>query len=119
MRVYASAGCTFSMSRLAMRLPIVARRSPAMRMPSAVAIATIVVPCRVVSAATGCATLRRPGNSSGAATPRKSVKEEVPALVNTAGIRPDGSEPAATAVLSTRLIGITYRMPMGHRSEPP
>jgi hypothetical protein len=32
---YGSAACTFSMSRLAMRLPIVARRSPAMMTPSA------------------------------------------------------------------------------------
>jgi hypothetical protein len=30
------------------------------------------------------------------------VNDEVPALVNTAGMRPDGSGPAATAVLSRR-----------------
>ena len=40
-----SAGKTFSMSRWAMMLPIVARRSPAMTTPPGKVAATIVVPC--------------------------------------------------------------------------
>ena len=40
-----SAGKTFSMSRWAMMLPIVARRSPAMTTPPGNVAATIVVPC--------------------------------------------------------------------------
>ena len=42
---YSSAGKTFSISRWAMRLPIVARRSPAMTTPPAKVSATIVVAC--------------------------------------------------------------------------
>ncbi len=64
---YASAGCTFSMSRLAIRLPMVARRSPAITTPSAVAMATIVVPCGAISADSPGGSGRRPGSSSGAA----------------------------------------------------
>ena len=40
-----SAGKTFSMSRWAMMLPIVARRSPAITTPPGNVAATIVVPC--------------------------------------------------------------------------
>ena len=40
-----SAGKTFSMAWWAMMLPAVARRSPAMMTPSAIRIATTVVPC--------------------------------------------------------------------------
>ena len=55
---YSSAGKTFSMSRWAMRLPMVARRSPAITTPPGNVTATIVVPCgaSVVSAgAAACA----------------------------------------------------------------
>ena len=40
-----SAGKTFSMSRWAMTLPMVARRSPATTTPPGKVAATIVVPC--------------------------------------------------------------------------
>ena len=46
-----SAGKTFSMSRWAMMLPIVARRSPAITTPPGNVAATIVVPCGARSAA--------------------------------------------------------------------
>ena len=80
---YGVGGCTFSMSRLAIRLPMVARRSPAITTPSAYVIATMVVACggdvgaqRPAAAAGGRAAARaRPAL-------RKSVKEDVPALVN-------------------------------------
>ncbi|CAM5500932.1 hypothetical protein SHIRM173S_11546 [Streptomyces hirsutus] len=42
---YSSAGNTFSMSRWAMTLPMVARRSPASTTPPGKLTATIVVPC--------------------------------------------------------------------------
>ena len=42
---YESAMNTFSMSRWAIMLPMVARRSPAITTPSAKVSATIVVPC--------------------------------------------------------------------------
>ena len=45
---YSSAGNTFSISRLAIIEPMVARRSPAMTMPPSNASATIVVPCGAV-----------------------------------------------------------------------
>ena len=79
---------------------MVARRSPAITTPSAAAIATIVVACGARSAAMPGGSGRRPGSSSGATRLRKSVKEDVPALVNTSGRRPDGSKPAATWFLS-------------------
>ena len=44
-----SAGNTFSIDRWLMRLPRVARRSPAMTTPSAVRMATTVVPWVIVS----------------------------------------------------------------------
>ncbi len=70
--------------------PAVARRSPAMTTPPSQAAATIVVPCGR-SAASGLgadlpevlAPAAAPGawgSSSGAATVRKSVNDEVPAL---------------------------------------
>ena len=43
--LYSSAAKTFSMSRLAMTLPMVARRSPAMTTPPSKSRDTIVVPC--------------------------------------------------------------------------
>ena len=52
-RLYSSVAKTFSMSRLAMMLPIVARRSPAMTTPPSKVSVTIVVPCGASRAAPG------------------------------------------------------------------
>src|SRR3954454_17635035 len=98
---YGSAACTFSMSRLAIRLPMVARRSPAITTPSAQEMATMVVPCGAMSALIPGGRGRRPGSSSGAATERNSVNDDMPAVVYTAGRRPDDSKPADTEPLST------------------
>ena len=74
-----SAWKTFSMSRWAMMLPIVARRSPAMTTPEACVTATIVVPCGASTEPAG--KVRLAGSRSGAATPRNSAKELLPAAV--------------------------------------
>src|SRR3954451_111814 len=73
-----SAGNTFSMSRWAMTLPIVARRSPAITTPPEKVAATIVVPCGVSPAASPSGSDRRVGSSSGAWSARKSAKEDEP-----------------------------------------
>src|ERR1700709_2623950 len=73
-----SAGKTFSMSRWAMMLPIVARRSPAITTPSGNVAATIVVPCGASSAALPSGSERRLGSSSGACSVRNSAKEDEP-----------------------------------------
>jgi hypothetical protein len=84
---------TFSMSRWAIMFPAVARRSPAMITPSAQTAATIVVPCgRSGPPAAGPArAAARPGSRSGAAMPRKSVNDDVPAVRNGACPRPSKS----------------------------
>ena len=76
-RLYSSVAKTFSMSRLAMRLPIVARRSPAMTTPPAYVRVTIVVPCGASIAAPG-GSVRPDGSSVGAWAERNSVKDEDP-----------------------------------------
>src|SRR5579875_1590851 len=91
------------MSRWAMMLPIVARRSPAISTPAACATATIVVPCGT-SAGTGPAAVRRPGSRSGACRPRKSAKLVPPGTRKAAGSRPGPSrasltEPSSLAAL--------------------
>ena len=64
---YSSAGKTFSMSRWAMMLPIVARRSPAITTPPGNVAATIVVPCgRQVAGAALRARRGATGSRSGA-----------------------------------------------------
>jgi hypothetical protein len=68
---------TFSMSRWAIMLPIVARRSPAMTTPPAKVSATMVVPCGT----------SRPGVRGAAVCPRRSIPS---------GIRP-GSRCGAVA----------------------
>ena len=83
-----SAGKTFSMSRWAMMLPIVARRSPAITTPSGNVAATIVVPCGARSAACPGGSERRDGSRSGAWPARKSAKEDVPGTMYAAGRRP-------------------------------
>src|SRR6185436_1074361 len=77
-----SEGKTFSMSRWAMMLPIVARRSPAITTPHSKVAATIVVPCGARSPALPSGRERRLGSSSGAWSDRKSANEEVPARRN-------------------------------------
>ncbi len=124
---YGSAACTFSMSRLAMRLPMVARRSPAITTPSAKESATMVVAWGATSAEYPGGSGRRPGSISGAAELRKSVNDEVPVLVNSepmrfgtppyeAGSRPAGSIPAATLVLS--VIAWPQGSPQCHNDMP-
>src|SRR3954469_16215968 len=77
-----SAGKTFSMSRWAMMLPIVARRSPAMMTPPGKVAATIVVPCGARSAALPSGSERRLGSRSGACSARKSENDEEPGARN-------------------------------------
>ena len=81
-----SAWKTFSMSRWAMTLPIVARRSPARMTPLVWVIATIVVPCGASTmAGLNVACARLPGSSSGAWLDRKSLKELFPGVKNAEG----------------------------------
>src|SRR6476620_3559914 len=75
------------MSRLAMRLPIVARRSPAITTPPSKVSATIVVPCGASSAPPG-GRGRLEGSRWGAWTPTNSVNELDPVAVKAAGNRP-------------------------------
>src|SRR3954452_7121541 len=80
---------TFSMSRWAIVLPAVARRSPAMITPSAKVSATIVVPWgtttpdsapgRTAPPPTGsCPSAKRPGSRCGAFAVTKSVNDDGP-----------------------------------------
>ncbi len=62
---YSSAAKTFSMSRLAMMLPMVARRSPAITTPPSKVAETIVVPCGA-SNAPPAGSGRRDGSKWGA-----------------------------------------------------
>ncbi len=88
-----SAGKTFSMSRWAMTLPIVARRSPAITTPPGKVAATIVVPCGARSPAWPGGSDRWDGSRSGAWPARKSVNEEVPGTMYAAGSRaPKGAD---------------------------
>ncbi|VEH31007.1 Uncharacterised protein [Cellulomonas fimi] len=84
---YSSAGKTFSISRLAIIEPIVARRSPAMTTPPSNASATIVVPCGATTSAAGSG--RFPGRSSGACAPRNSTNDDEPGVVKACGRRPE------------------------------
>ena len=63
------------MSRCAMRLPAVDRRSPAITTPPSYTAATIVVPWGIASAGVPC------GRRSGAAAARKSVNDGEPGVV--------------------------------------
>src|SRR5664280_2941533 len=80
------------MSRCAMTLPIVARRSPAITTPRGWVTATIVVPCRTSPTTESPAAPRRPGSRSGACAARKSVKEEDPGVRNVGGRQPERPE---------------------------
>ncbi len=62
---YSSAGKTFSMSRCAITLPIVARRSPASTTPPGKVTATIVVPCGASITPCVGGSCRLPGSISG------------------------------------------------------
>ena len=75
---YSSVGNTFSMSRCAMMLPIVARRSPAITTPPRKVAATIVVACGDSSAALPAGSVIREGSRSGDTLPTKSANEDVP-----------------------------------------
>src|SRR5450759_3789491 len=80
------------MSRCAMTLPIVARRSPAITTPRGWVTATIVVPCGNSPTTESPAVPRRPGSRSGACAARKSVKEEDPGVRNVGGRQPERPE---------------------------
>src|SRR5688500_8984318 len=97
-----SAGKTFWMSRWAMMLPIVARRSPAITTPPAKVAATIVVPWGARSPASPAGTARRDGSRSGAWTPRKSAKLDVPGVMYDSGRR-DSLIESLSALLDERL----------------
>src|SRR5262249_28529080 len=84
------------------RLPMVARRSPAITTPSARLTAMMVVACGAMSAGPG-GNGRPPGNSSGAVRLRKSGNEAMPGVVNAAGSRPVESKPADTSFPSDAL----------------
>ena len=82
---YESVMNTFSMSRWAITLPAVARRSPAMTTPSRNTSATIVVACGTSSPAGTAAAPRplrssgtRPGSRCGALAVTKSVNDDGP-----------------------------------------
>ena len=77
---YSSAGKTFSMSRWAMTLPIVARRSPAITTPPGKVAATMVVACGARSAALPGGSTLREGSSSGETAPTNSANEDVPGV---------------------------------------
>src|SRR3954471_19085724 len=76
------------MSRWAMTLPIVARRSPAITTPSVWVTATIVVPCGASRVMFCVACSRLPGSRSGAWAARKSVKELLAGAKNALGSLP-------------------------------
>src|SRR5687767_4539222 len=86
-QLYSSAGKTFWMSRWAMMLPIVARRSPAIITPPGYVAATIVVPCGARSPALPCGTARDEGSSWGDWLPTNSANDEVPGVRNASGRR--------------------------------
>ena len=90
---YSSAANTFSMSRWAIRFPMVARRSPAMMTPPLKTAATMVVACRGVlpcpdpvpcGSEPVCPVMvfaRWPGSNSLAAAAMKSTNEDEPGAV--------------------------------------
>ena len=86
-REYSSAANTFSMSRWAIRLPIVARRSPAITTPPSKVAATIVVPCGSQRSASRGA---RAARQQLAARPRtrNSVNDDEPGTVRVAASSP-------------------------------
>ena len=83
---YSSAGKTFSISRLAIIEPMVARRSPAMTIPPSNVSARIVVPCGRVHVSDGG---RLPGSSCGAWLDRNSMNDDEPGVVKACGSRPE------------------------------
>src|SRR4051795_57887 len=85
-----SAWKTFSMSRCAMTLPMVARRSPAMTTPCLCTTATIVVPwgASMWLVMPAGRSRRRPGRRSGWCEARKSAKELLPGAKNARGRDP-------------------------------
>src|SRR5215213_1341421 len=90
------------MSRWAMMLPIVARRSPAITTPPGKVAATIVVPCGARSAALPSGRERRLGSSSGACSVRNSANDEEPGRRN-AGPRRGSLTRLLPALLDERL----------------
>src|SRR3569833_2470374 len=101
---YSSARKTFSMSRWAMTLPAVARRSPPITTPPGNVTATIVEPrgkCSLAGTAHVGST-RLPGSMFGECTDRNSVNDEGLWLANAPGRRP-GAEPCDV----TRLLPLT------------
>ena len=110
MQEYSSAGKTFSMSRWAMMLPIVARRSPAIRTPPVKVAATIVVPCGASTVPRG----RQPSTSG--QQPRGVLDQEVGERrvrhVGEGGVEPPGvwSVTARHGLLSALLHEAAYEL---------
>src|SRR3954452_4152223 len=85
-----SAWKTFSMSRWAMTLPMVARRSPAMTTPFVCTTATMVVPwgASMWLVMPAGRSRRRPGRRAGWCEARKSAEELLPGAENARGSDP-------------------------------
>src|SRR3954470_249547 len=87
-----SAGYTFSIVRWLMRLPLVARRSPAITTPSAYRTATTVVPCviwmrSVMSTSDTCEGLPVRRSNSAKLGPGSSEAEKIGSVIGAAGYR--------------------------------
>src|SRR5215213_2469544 len=106
------------MSRCAMTLPMVARRSPATTTPPGKVAATIVVPCGTRSPAPAD-TFRWVGSTLGATRAAKSENDEVSARRKSA-VRPTEEERLLTGRLSGRRSGRTppHSPPARRRSRP-
>src|SRR5215212_7365082 len=106
------------MSRCAMTLPMVARRSPATTTPPGKVAATIVVPCGTRSPAPADA-FRWLGSTLGATRAAKSENDDVSARRKSA-VRPTEEEPLLTGRLSGRRSGRTppHSPPARRRSRP-
>src|SRR6266566_5533332 len=94
------------MSRCAMMLPAVARRSPTMTTPPRHAAATIVVACGTCAVMSGAlpaacpaGTGTLPGSMPGEHDARNSLNDEVAALINAAGRDAPPSKPDFTRLL--------------------
>src|SRR6478609_5588395 len=111
---YSSPAKTFSMSRLAMMLPMVARRSPAITTPPSNVAVTMVVPWGASSELPG-GRLRPDGSRWGAWAPMNSVKDEEPAARYAAGSLP-ASGPGLTGSLPALLDEATHEL-LGVRLE--
>src|SRR6476469_7088034 len=91
------------MSRCAMRLPMVARRSPAITTPPSKVAATIVVACGTCGTVPG-GSCWRPGSRWSAWTARNSVNDEEPGIKCGAGARPSRKGSSVTVETLSRQV---------------